>query len=805
MVSALGVPANVIQKDFPLDGKVMDISGEDFERYYLTTLDRYRRDPNLVAASLEDIKLKSQIELEMTEANSGVCPVNKLVQTQAHEQAIDFSKLKSGMGDQFYNIDVMQGVSCVVDSLFYTMPTTQGTTARIDNAKKYITGAHRIGDESAEGYAIAVDVKDAKELFVVKISRDPKSVDLVHEQFVGGVLNQLRSEIPTLAMVFGGVRAPPPTIDPNTREITNLFDPKADGSVTVPYVMYENIAPSVTIGEYISTGTPQECVSAMSQIFLGLNYANVKLDYTHYDLHSKNALAREVTKMGFSQDQAFQIPFPVPGREKLYVVANRVMTIIDYGNTFLRTTVNGQENVGFGMHTIDLIPYAQFPNHSFYIYDAYKLIMFAMRAAREKNNQAVFEVLTRMWRFFNKSGDPYAEIDKQWPQRYALPYNDTTSSVSILDLFDHCMNVIPEMGTLVSPQPHPSIAILSCNSHCSTFNSITQSTNPHDSEWPVPSSFLEMYDMKGKAQHPHWNPDMDRRMMNQFDYQSAKDTYLKDLYLTVTKLLEKASMSKKINLSTNTRVDYQLVTMMRSSYKNIFEMRDLMERLESLIDAGTFVAGIYKDNLLLNKINIIRRDTEHALNVFCEVASNAMSNYMTMHEYMKQTGWEQFVAADPQMAWFANHGGDIMSINSKKCILNKNLPTPVSLPLRDTLATIPTPVVLPLPVPATVLTTPVPSLNVDRQVPISRSWPQSQQGVVSLPAMAAPPIPSGIRPASPSSTPLCTMRDGMIMCVMGEIDNNDLGITTPSTVSGGVSKTATEPSFFTRSPARSFT
>jgi hypothetical protein len=220
---------------------------------------------------------------------------------------------------------------------------------------KWITDLVQIGVPSAEGIALTGGIRFVSDALVVKISNDPKSNTLVHEYFVGSVLNTLRSITPNFMYVFSGLSCNLPTLN-NQKQLINLCSQKG----TVKYL----------ISEYID-GTPLEkliidriidmnkIIKIILEILLALNVAWSKYNFVHQDLHLKNILVRRLR-----QETIFSYPV---GEEQIYIINDYLPVIIDYGLS--RLTFEGGD---FGV--------SEMPEYGISIYekhpgiDIYKLL-----------------------------------------------------------------------------------------------------------------------------------------------------------------------------------------------------------------------------------------------------------------------------------------------------------------------------------------------------------------------------------------------------------------------------------------------
>ena len=227
----------------------------------------------------------------------------------------------------------MKAAMCTADSIFYTSPYDVGSLYLNNRIRMYIHNLRQVGGESAEGYALVADFENAKDMFVVKVSRSPSDDTLLHELVVGLYgTNKLRQYIPNFAYVYGGFKCSPPLIDPETKKVITwcLHDTNP-----VNYVLYENITPAVPMSKYLQTCTGKDFVNVYLQVLYALRLALKVSDYTHYDLHYENVLIREPSPGTISGP--FQIAYETE-RGVEYVLTHVIPTFIDYGFSHIKTS-----------------------------------------------------------------------------------------------------------------------------------------------------------------------------------------------------------------------------------------------------------------------------------------------------------------------------------------------------------------------------------------------------------------------------------------------------------------------------------
>src|SRR4029077_17578297 len=234
---------------------------------------------------------------------------------------------------------------------------------------------------------------------------------------------------------------------------------------------------------------------------------------------------------------------------------------------------------------------AQFPNHSWYLYDAYKLLMFNLREAYNSKNNEALEQMVRIFRFFNKTEDPLQVIQTQWPSRYGLPYLPEIYKYSMMDLLDHIYDVCDCKHLLAINEPNPAYNILSCKAGCQTFAVISKeigiNTNGNQAP-PSPSRALSTVPpspSRARTLSPSV-PRSRRSILQQYDmndkagdiaeYQEDRDEFIQTVAQALSKLYEVSTRLSTIIIDQSTMFDYQLLTLIRSNHVSIFNMVNLI-------------------------------------------------------------------------------------------------------------------------------------------------------------------------------------------------------------------------------------
>lgn len=460
------------------------------------------------------ISQQKQLELAFL-ADYKVCPdgidTSKVAQ---HLASLDAQALTAEIKDNFYNAEVMKAAACIASSLIID----QGPYALAGNerVREFISGLRQIGSESVFGYALSADLGDktpekepAKGAFVVKAPRNPIRADeLVHEVFIGTYgTNQLRSlNVPHFAWIYGMFNCSPPFIDSSDegkKKVVAWCNSTTKNAVV--YAIYENLAPAKSFGDMAQTATPEAFMKRYLSLLLGLRAGVKLLGYTHYDLHSGNAL--DVERF----NGRFYIPMETLNGIEYVESDGTIPTIIDEGNAHIqmRGTDGRLQHFGFVSEGAEnLTMFGIYRDRAHPMHDAYKLLCFCLydmlspaEGKSGASNPDTYMALAPLLRFFNNSEDINALLVAQRQLFFSLPYTAQTSKLALDDWIDYCRKFCVSLGFAdpIKPQLPPGAVVLQCSGDCLNFTQeLTQVAGIRLNEaLPTPSTFLEFYDAYG--------------------------------------------------------------------------------------------------------------------------------------------------------------------------------------------------------------------------------------------------------------------------------------------------------------------
>jgi hypothetical protein len=337
------------------------------------------------------------------------------------------------LGQDFYQYNVMEGVMYASEELLIgksTMETAKKVHQSIGKLVELASGANGTVSTASIGDKI-----------------DPNDDDLMHEAFVGlAGTNKLRKDIPNFSFIYGAFKCDGPIMPGKGKEVKTFCTGESGSPVT--YALYENIV-GKTFYDQIDIMTGPEFINIYLQVLLAINYADLKCDFTHFDLHWENVILRKLENI----TGVIGVKYPTQGLGDIYMYTNVIPTIIDYGYTHIKYKGND-----YGHYIVSsLNSFKSFPLH-----DAYKFLMFAAFGALEKANYDLFETCEVIYKFF--SDDDLAEIIV--PEREAffqLPDRADLRGLSIEPLI---LFITENLETELQVEPLADVPLLECATMC---------------------------------------------------------------------------------------------------------------------------------------------------------------------------------------------------------------------------------------------------------------------------------------------------------------------------------------------------
>ncbi len=414
-------------------------------RLYFDRVDANRR-AQVSRAQLED---EERILLHRS-----TCPIEGI---RSRLEYLEPVSLKKELTRNFADPSTMKSTSCIVDAvtegIFYGSPDSHGGLEIANSITNWFVDLKGIGVPSSEGFAMVASFKNTGGMAVIKVAQDPKNTEFVHEMFLGiKGTNSARKDIPNFAYIYGGFKCSSPVVDDG--KVISICANKEQEPVQ--YIIYENVAPAKSVEDSVSTLSPADFLSAFFQILLATHYGHQRFDWTHYDLHVGNVLLREV------EDQVlpFYIRYPYQGRD-IYVKANRVATIIDYGRSHIK-----YKERDYGYNGIE---HGVFQDRSFPMFDIYKFLMFSAYICQRRSCEpALFKLLEDLYSYFNSAGSLEDVITDQQETYYTLPFNAQSEKMSIPEYLTFITKKVPVLAnSLIKTNLDPQDSVLGCSNKLS--------------------------------------------------------------------------------------------------------------------------------------------------------------------------------------------------------------------------------------------------------------------------------------------------------------------------------------------------
>lgn len=406
-----------------------DITTNDISRNITTWKGNRNRNEhmNVIRATI-----KSMRNEESEYISNGICSLDVTLDTKNVLESLDTKELKKTIDTLFYNADVMNAMSCIMESTFITS-NYKKFDSQARQIRRWYDAVNTIGSRSISGVAMSTTMKDTPGIIVLKAPQNYKDNDsFVHELFVGLYgTNILRQYIPNFSYVFGGFTCNPPKVDDN--HVTSWCI-QTNGNIHTQYIAYEAIFPSTSFNRYAKNATPEEYVLSYLQIVLALNLAEKQISFTHNDLHGSNVLMRTIKYVGSKpiNGNFYLKMFDNDGKE-VYIYTDRIATIIDYG----RCNIKYNDRY-YGFSTIGVTP-----NRTNTLIDCYRLLMTSAKSAMFSKgkivNDGLMGVISSILSYFNAKDSIEDIIKEQSKHYFILPYDLPNRSIG--EFTEHVMKV----------------------------------------------------------------------------------------------------------------------------------------------------------------------------------------------------------------------------------------------------------------------------------------------------------------------------------------------------------------------------
>ncbi len=626
----------------------MDITTKDIKIFNDTVILDIRDNTSYIVKSEDRAIENMKIETDAVGRQPSICSAKE---AKILENKVDMNELKSVMGEQFYNYQVMRAVGCSLYATFHGIQAHTGNIAHVAMLKDNIRNLHRIGSESAFGYAITGDIDEVSGMYVVKTPRTKEaSLDLTHELFVGLFgTNRLRKVIPNMAMIMGGFKCSEPIFNEN-KEVTSFCAENA-GPDTIPYVIYENITPAESFNTVITKITKKKFLSLYLQVAFATHIGSELIGYTHYDSHSENWLIRTVNVPGVTDKGPFCIPYTNYKTKKVsYIVSDTIATAIDYGMTTIEH--NGRN---IGPYEVSLQAYGVIDG-PWPLHDLYKLLMFlAQTLILSNKNSEVLSEMRKIFRFFNKTETLENAVRDQRKFYYFLPAVQETAQYNVMDLIDYIAQVCDVRNVMLdNPQSHPVLECTQCYTFLGTIRGAYIKT-------PKPETLLEFYDL---ASHLGGSSKISYdELVSSFDYAKAANDFKSKVDASM-KIISKILSDVRINapilpqqLTARKLASPTILNPMSISYTKLFEVVSHYEDIETWLKVGMAIAILYSDENLIGFINDIRNNMKKYNEIIIKHIERSRNNYRKILPIVDSAKWDIYTGRYP---WYRSRSGDIV-------------------------------------------------------------------------------------------------------------------------------------------------
>ena len=384
-------------------------------------------------------------EIDLIEIQDPICTkqLSKLISSQAYK--LNFEILSNLLHKQFYNVDIMKTMQCVLYSLvndevsYYELMKTTEVLRKSDKPNFIIffqnlfTGKNKIFSTKYEGFKT------------------------LHETVIGlKAVNKVREVLPTFIWTYG--------ITPCNMPILNSKGHKMITGCTRP-VNYKNDDYIGMITEYIegeSLGsfiknkklTEGYLYSIILSVLYSLKYAHEMTGFIHWDLHTDNIQMRTLD----NDDYYIYLP-----NEKKYLwVGGHLSTIFDFG--FSSMKMDGETYGNFEFIECGLNPNVNYSIQN----DILKL--FVNLYSLTRNNPIIeskFDIIYKYFLQFDKIKE-VDELDYVLKKNYGIfpngmIYNiNSFTNITIDDVIKFVENMIPNELSYLIETKQPG-RILSCN------------------------------------------------------------------------------------------------------------------------------------------------------------------------------------------------------------------------------------------------------------------------------------------------------------------------------------------------------
>lgn len=214
--------------------------------------------------------------------------INNITKNYTQEnllQELDKDKVQYYLDNEFYNNNFYTVMRDYINLIIDNSDNVYFINEFFTNSKLIATGSMN--------KATSYDFKGIKDLLIIKNSIEGTD-NLIHECFIGLILNNLKQKIPNFSYVYGTFK-------------------------NVNNVIYENVHSSIPLRDYLKVCDLNDLLNIVLQVLYSIDIANKEYEFVHYDLNIDNILIKNVNKEYYIQ------------YENIFIKTNKIAMIIDYG------------------------------------------------------------------------------------------------------------------------------------------------------------------------------------------------------------------------------------------------------------------------------------------------------------------------------------------------------------------------------------------------------------------------------------------------------------------------------------------
>lgn len=296
---------------------------------------------------------------------------------------INMNAIKTLIEKEPYNEELFKLLFCAVQVgiILHSVDVEQDLIAN-QKVINYVAKVDLKIGQGGYGNVYNVSVNEVAQIFALKtsISCEKEKDSIIHEFFTGFNLNKLRTsaegvpQSPNFLYVYGLFKC-----FSDTSDSQNFFLCPETGQERKYFMMTEYVRGDELL-RYLPVINITNLLSIYCQIIFALHNALITCDFTHYDLHVSNIMIQSLDEIGNMKGEKSQlIPYYLDDNIMLYVRANVLAKIIDYGKSHIATHVHdkinnteAEEHFGNMLEFIAAIPGTR-PLNSTPIFDLYRV------------------------------------------------------------------------------------------------------------------------------------------------------------------------------------------------------------------------------------------------------------------------------------------------------------------------------------------------------------------------------------------------------------------------------------------------